>query len=306
VREKPVRFEAAGVPFGGTLTLPEGRGPHPAALLISGGNPVDRDCDVEGFRFFRLIAEDLGRAGVATLRCDDRGVGESGGGSFYDSVLDDHERDVLGAIESLRSFPEIDEARIGLIGHSWGGAVASRVAASTPGRVAFMVTLGTPGESGDTVMLRVRDAMSAGLGDEERERGRLLQIRLHRAARSGEGFDELEAEAGSSEDRFMLQVARTPFFRGLLEHDWLSDLERITCPVLLFFGGADGFVPEEPNRRLMTEALERGGHSDFEVAVVPGAEHFFRDPEISPREFAPGFSRRLGSWIQARARAAQS
>ena len=98
----------------------------------------------------------------------------------------------------------------------------------------------------------------------------------------------------------MLQVARTPFFRGLLDHDWLADLERLACPVLLFFGGADGFVPEQPNRRLMTEALERGGHEEFEVAVVPGAEHFFRDAERSDREFAPGFPERLGNWIRDR------
>ena len=150
-------------------------------------------------------------------------------------------------------------------------------------------------------MLRVRDTLSEDLGDEARERGRLLQIRLHRAARSGEGFDDLEAEAASTEDRFMLQVARTPFFRGLLDHDWLSDLERLACPVLLFFGGADGFVPEEPNRRLMTEALARGGRSDFEVAVVPRAEHFFRDLEASTAEFAPGFSERLTRWILDRA-----
>ena len=147
MKEQPVRFEASGVPFAGTLALPEGTGPHPAALLISGGNPMDRDCEVEGFRFFRLLAERLARAGVASLRYDDRGVGESGGGSFYDSVLDDHERDVLGALELLHSDPGIDASRIGLIGHSWGGAVAARVAANTPGQAAFIVTLGTPGET---------------------------------------------------------------------------------------------------------------------------------------------------------------
>lgn len=302
MREEPIRFEASGVPLAGTLALPEGAGPHPAAILISGGNPMDRDCDVEGFRFFRLLAERLSGAGVATLRCDDRGVGESGGGNFYDSVLDDHERDALGALDFLRSRSEIDASRIGLIGHSWGGAVSARVAANRSERVAFIVTLGTPGESGDNVMLRVRDTMSADLGAEARERGRLLQIRLHRAARTGVGFDDLEAEAGSMEDRFMLQVARTRFFRGLLDHDWLFDLERLACPVLLFFGGADGFVPEEPNRRLMTGALERGGHSAFEVAVVPGAEHFFRDLNDSDAEFASGFSEKLTGWIRKRTR----
>lgn len=304
MREEAIRFEASGVSFGATLGLPDGDGPLPAALLISGGNPVDRDCEVEGFRFFRLLAEHLGRAGVATLRCDDRGVGESGGGDFYDSVIEDHERDALGALDLLRSRPEIDASRIGLIGHSWGGAVAARVAANSPQQVAFIVTLGTPGESGDAVMLRVRDSLTAGLGEEERERGRLLQTRLHRAARSGEGFDELEAEAGSTTDRFMLQVARTRFFRGLLDHDWLSDLERLACPVLLFFGAADGFVPEEPNRRLMTAALELGGRSEFEVVVVDRAEHFFRDPERSTREFASGFSEKLTRWILERTRRA--
>jgi len=259
LKEEAVRFEASGVAFAGTLVLPEGRGPHPAALFISGGNPADRDSEVEGFRPFRLIAGHLARSGVASLRYDDRGVGESGGGSFYESVLDDHERDVLGALDLLRSRPEIDAERIGLIGHSWGGSVAARVAANAPQRVAFIVGLGAPGERGDAVMLRVREALSASAGEEERRRGRLLQARLHEAARSGEGFeqvrDEMQREArrrfdslgeeerrgypsfddycGSTADRFLLRVARTPFFRGLLNHDPLPDLERVTCPVLL-------------------------------------------------------------------------
>lgn len=328
MNEEPVRFEASGVVFAGTLTLPEGPGPHPAALLISGGNPVDRDCEVEGFRPFRLLARRLGRSGVATLRYDDRGVGESGGGSFYDSVLADHERDVLGALDLLRSRAEIDAARIGLIGHSWGGSVAARVAANAPERVAFIVALGSPGETGDAVMLRVREALSASGGDEERERGRRLQVRLHRAARTREGFDELQAEiredarrrfveldAGqraefpsfddyfqATADRFLLRVARTPFFRGLLEHDPLPDMERVTCPVLLCFGGADPFVPVEPNRGLITAALERGGHAGFDVVVVPRAEHFFRDPELSMQAFVPGFPDEISRWILDRTR----
>lgn len=323
MREEAVRFEASGVPFAGTLALPVGAGPHPAALLISGGNPVDRDCEVEGFPFFRLLAGHLGQAGIATLRCDDRGVGESGGGSFYESVLDDHERDVIGALDLLRSRPEIDAARTGLIGHSWGGSVAARVAANHPERIAFFVALGSPGEGGDAVMLRVRDAMSASAGEEERRRGRLLQTRLHEAARSGDGFDEVQDEIrraarrrfeemdedgrgefpsfedyfGSTADRFLLRVARTPFYRGLLDHDPLPDLGRVACPVLLCFGGADPFVPEEPNRRLMTGVLQRAGQPDFEAVVVPRAEHFFRDVETSAEEFAPAFLPRVTDWI---------
>ena len=69
----------AGMTLAGTLTKPGSGGPHPAAVLITGSGPHDRDETVFGHRPFLVLADQLTRHGVAVLRADDRGVGESTG-----------------------------------------------------------------------------------------------------------------------------------------------------------------------------------------------------------------------------------
>ena len=122
------RSENGGVVLAGTLSFPEGRGPHPAVILISGSGAQNRDEEIFGFQPFRLIAEHLTREGIAVLRYDDRGVGGSSG-SVSDATSEDFAGDVLAALDLLGSRPEIDPAAIGLLGHSEGGMVAPLAAA---------------------------------------------------------------------------------------------------------------------------------------------------------------------------------
>ena len=67
------------VHLAGTLTLPAGKGPFPAAVLITGSGAQDRDETLLGHKPFAVIADHLTAAGIAVLRYDDRGVGESTG-----------------------------------------------------------------------------------------------------------------------------------------------------------------------------------------------------------------------------------
>src|SRR5438132_1169641 len=87
---------AAGVTLAGTLTLPKGKGPFPAAILITGSGPEDRDETVFGHRPFRVLADHLTRHGVAVLRLDDRGVGQSTG-RFAGATSEDFAGDILAS-----------------------------------------------------------------------------------------------------------------------------------------------------------------------------------------------------------------
>ena len=76
-----------GVKLAGRLVLPEGEGPFPAALLVSGSGAQDRDETLFGHKPFWIIADYLARRGIATLRLDDRGFGESQGNLDRKSVV---------------------------------------------------------------------------------------------------------------------------------------------------------------------------------------------------------------------------
>ena len=95
---KDVAYETkAGIKLAGTLTLPRGAGPFPAAILITGSGAQDRDESLLGHKPFLVIADYLTRRGIAVLRMDDRGVGGSTGNSTQ-ATLDDMADDVLADV----------------------------------------------------------------------------------------------------------------------------------------------------------------------------------------------------------------
>ncbi len=134
----------AGIRLAGTLTIPAGDGPHPAVVLISGSGPQDRDETVFGHRPFLVLADYLTRRGIAVLRCDDRGIGESTG-DFAVATTPDFASDALAAVAFLQNASRSwIPARIGLVGHSEGAIVAPMAA----NRAARYCVRRAPGEYG--------------------------------------------------------------------------------------------------------------------------------------------------------------
>jgi len=144
--ERPVAIPAGGgVTLAGTLAVPPGPGPFPAAVLVGGFGPSNRDGSFgdRGDGAYRAIALGLARRGVAVLRYDKRGIGESNGPAL--SWLDARPLagDAGAAARTLVALPGIDLAHVALIGHSQGGDLALRAARSAP--VTRVVTLSAPG-----------------------------------------------------------------------------------------------------------------------------------------------------------------
>lgn len=142
-RDEEVRCTNAGVTLAGTLSLPADGTPRPAVVLISGSGAMDRDCSAFGHRPFFVLADHLARQGIAVLRTDSRGVGNSTG-SAEASTLADRADDTLALLRFLQSHRGIDPARIGLIGHSEGTLVAALTAAQS--QVGFLVLMAGPGQ----------------------------------------------------------------------------------------------------------------------------------------------------------------
>jgi len=134
------------VQLAGTLSIPDGAGPFPAAVLLSDAGPQDRDGRQGEYRPYADLATALARQGIAVLRLDDRGVRESGG-TWSAITTTDYVRDAQAALAYLRVRPSLDAARTGLIGHGEGGNVAL-LAAAQPTPPAFVVALAAAGVPG--------------------------------------------------------------------------------------------------------------------------------------------------------------
>jgi len=112
--ETPVVFESKGQQVVGMLHLPEGPGRFPAALLLHGFTGTK----VEPHRMFVKISRTLAEHGIASLRFDFRGSGDSAG-DFEDMTIRSEVADSLEAIKFLARHKHINSRRLALIGSAW-------------------------------------------------------------------------------------------------------------------------------------------------------------------------------------------
>ena len=278
---------APGVRLAGTLTLPAGKGPFPAVVLITGSGGQDRDETILGHKPFAVIADRLTRDGIAVLRMDDRGVALSTG-DFAAATDDDFARDVAADVAFLRDRGDIDPKRIGLIGHSEGGVVAPKVAARDP-RIAFIVLLAGPGVPLSQVLAAQRARLSPAMGQTPAQIRRDQRLIDHVMAAMRGSKDAAEAKAramkviaseGSATIRangqaeMMATALSSGWMRDLLDYDPRPTLAAVTCPILALNGARDGQVlPEQnlPAIRLATKA-----NPDVTIVELPGLNHLFQ------------------------------
>ncbi len=320
---EPVRFdnpEADGVTLAGTLTIPAGDGPFPAAILISGSGPQDRDETVWTHRPFAVLADHLTRNGVAVLRYDDRGFAESTG-DFASSTSMDFASDTEAALAWLRARPEIDTSAIGLIGHSEGGLIAPVVAADNDA-VAFLVLLAGPGTTGEQIILDQSLAAARADGRSEDELAVLAQLIPQITATVSAAADEAEARSdlnalltdetlgllGAAPAQRELLVSQNvrAWHRNFLRHDPADFLPRVDQPVLALNGSLDLQVLPGPN----LAGLETGlaGNRDVTVLELDGLNHMFQTARTGTiaeyaeieETFAPHALELVSDWIAAR------
>jgi pimeloyl-ACP methyl ester carboxylesterase len=314
----------------GTLTVPRGEGPHPAALLITGSGSQDRDETIFGHKPFLVIADHLTRNGIAVLRVDDRGIGGSTG-LRADLTTEDFVGDALAGISFLAEQPGIDPREVGLIGHSEGGIIAPMVAARSPG-VAYVVMLSGSGISGYELMplqlaavqraigrpeenieqqlvayRRMMDAIVEGADDDAVREALVQLVKVQYAnlpedspARQPEAMDQLVAGQ-------MAQVT-SPWFRFFFAFDPREALREVRCPVLALGGSLDLQVPPDANLPVIEQVLKEAGNTDVTVVELEGLNHLFQTARTgSPAEygqieetFAPEALDLITAWITER------
>lgn len=309
----------------GTLTLPQGPGPFPAVLLITGSGPQNRDEEMHGHKPFLVLSDYLTRRGIAVLRVDDRGVGKSMG-IVATATSADLATDALAGVAYLKSRPEIRKDQIGLIGHSEGGMIAA-LAAEQSKDVAFIVMLAGTGVPGDQVMLEQSSLIARASGqtevaiagsrdlhrqmfavireepDQYRAQARLIEI----VRESLEKLPEEERQRAGKQLLAQVHAVNSPWMRYFLTHDPAESLRKVSCPVLALNGALDMQVLPKQNLPAIEAALKAGGNTDYTVREIPGLNHMFQTAITgAPSEYAlieetisPVVLEMISDWIKA-------
>ena len=266
-----VSFSNGSAVLKGTLVLPENHTQNtPVLLMVTGSGLQNRDEEIFEHKPFAVIADALARQGIATLRYDDRGFGESTG-DLVNVTTEDLKNDALAGVELLRN----QFKRVGILGHSEGGTIGLMLAAE--GKVDFVVSLAGGAVSFEKTLLdQNRWALQqAGYSQDVTDRYCTALESL---------FDELKAGRNPEptnhglpaelEQNFQLAKTQssTPYMRYFLRLDLTDRLGKITCPVLALNGTKDRQVNSEEN----LNALRNGLAGQKEIRVIEGVNHLFQ------------------------------
>lgn len=294
-RTEDIKFknEQAGITLAGTLTVPKEGNRFPAVILLTGSGPQNRDEEIMGHKPFLVIADHLTRNGIAVLRFDDRGTGESEG-NFTTATGADFATDAEAALKYLQSRKEIDPQKTGLLGHSEGGTIAFAVAAKKK-EAAFVVSLAGTGIKGDSLMLKQAEAISKSQGRPaaawEKDKPELKRIYTLLAqdksmAEIKKEFREevqkavppamRDNEVAKKQMENQFKTMTSPWYLYFMRHDPAADLRKIKCPVLALNGDKDIQVDAAMNLKAIGENIESNGNKQVTTKTYPGLNHLFQ------------------------------
>lgn len=273
-----------GAVLAATLTLPEGVtldavNDTPIVVMVTGSGPQNRDEELFEHRPFAVIADRLARAGIASLRYDDRGTAKSGG-DFASSTTMTFKDDAGSAVDFARSLAPA--AKVGILGHSEGGSIALLLAAE--GKPDFVVSLAGMTVGGkDALMAQNRHTLDkAGItGQPADDSMRLVEAVFdHIASGASDKFDVDSFVAANNLEvpepimasvRGNVQTSSAPYMKELLNMRPADSLGDINCPVFAVNGTLDTQVASGPNLALIRELVR-----DARVKEYPGLNHMLQ------------------------------
>ena len=242
-----------GHTLAGTLTRPNGSKRYPVVLLLSSADPQNRDASNvhDYYHPFRQLADTLTRAGLAVLRLDDRGVGQSTG--KLDS-MDTRARaqDARDALAFLRARRDIRTNRVALLGHSEGALIAGMLA-SEDSTIHAVVLMASTGRNGRATVEWMNHRMLAHTRAEGRERNAMFH------------------EAMAVWDQ---RVKVDPWARFFDTYDPTVPLRKVRAPLLILHGEQDSNCPPSDAYNL-ADASKDAGNLDVTVKTLSGLDHAF-------------------------------
>ena len=298
-----------GINLAGTISIPEGEGPFPAVILVSGSGAQNRNQEIAMHKPFLVIADYLTTNGYAVLRYDDRGFGESQG-NFQMATTADFTTDAISAYDYLKGRDDIDKKKIGVCGHSEGGMVAQMMAAKLKKKLAFAIFLAAPGMNLDRMMLLQNEMIFIKTGVEDEIVDLMLNIYTkvftilqavddpaESAIQIREVYEDMTAEMSEKKkNEYGLNNAginasliqyNSLWFRYFISFKPEQYVKKIKSPLLILNGENDVQVVCKENVDNLDALLTKYKHKDYTIKTYPSLNHLFQSSKTGmPSEYA--------------------
>ncbi len=325
--EVKIEDKEHGITLAGTLTIPDYKKNYPAVVMVTGSGPQNRDEELFMHKPFLVIADYLTRHGIAVLRYDDRGFGESVG-NYNMSTTKDFADDAMMVVNYLRKHNNIDKNNIGIIGHSEGGIIAEMLAADKKNKINFIVLLAAPGVKTSELMLdQNRDISTLNKIDTAIiNRNYKLNSELYQVIKTEKNnlnankkiqkvFDkytkdltEKQREEQGLTKNFINSIifqSLTPWFKYFIKIEPADYLQKITCPVLALGGEKDLQIKANKNLKAIKDNISKNGNKNVTVKEMPELNHLFQHCETGlpqnykdiKETFAPEALKIISDWI---------
>ncbi len=272
--QEEVSFVRGDYTFNGTLTLPEGYSRKtPVLVMVTGSGIQNRDEEIFDHKPFAVIADALARAGVASLRYDDRGYGGAAA-DVATCTADDFKSDALAAVDMLRE--RFD--KVGVLGHSEGGTIAFLLAAQK--KVDFVVSLAGVVVSGAEALVWQNrlGLLEAGFAADVVDRycnalDQAFKVKVEGGVMPKAENLDLPDVLKQNFLAVLVQI-QSPYFAHFLSLDVRKVLTDVVCPVLAMNGTKDVQVDHVANLAALREGLVENDKND--VVAVEGVNHLFQ------------------------------
>jgi pimeloyl-ACP methyl ester carboxylesterase len=272
------------------------KNPKSAVVLISGSGPQDRDQLFMGHKTFLVLADYLSRNGIAVLRYDDRGVGQSEG-DFENSTSLDFSKDASAAVDFLSNHNKLSGVKIGLIGHSEGGLIAPIVASANL-KVDFAVLLAGPSRGGRFVSEnQMKNILkSNGVSEDTANAGSLITSKLNAVVLNSSlpenelrsrlktvyevewnkvtdaSKKELRKLGGGSVTENRIKMLTSKWYKGFIEHEPYDYLSKLKIPVYALYAEKDVQIDSLAHISHMRRYL----NNSSKVEMLLGHNHLFQ------------------------------
>ncbi|WP_410610514.1 hypothetical protein [Amycolatopsis sp. lyj-109] len=293
--EQEVTVGSGPLSVPGTITLPRGSGPWPGLVLLTSG-PADRDLTTGPNKPFKDLAWGLASHGVAVARFDKVTHVHPGAGSEPGfTMVDEYVPHAVAAVRLLQQQPDVDPARVFVLGLSGGGKAAPRVATAEPS-VAGVVSL-----AGDTVPLS-RAAVRVARYLAELDPGPATTAAAESIARQA-ALVENPGLSPATPAADLLFGWPASYWLDLRDYDPVATAAALDKPMLILQGGRDYQVTVADDLARWQASLAQ--RPDVTIRVHDAADHLFFRGEgpstpaayESPQHVDPAVVTDIADWI---------